>query len=70
MKVYKVSDSEIMSNNNNKEIFENGVSKGDILSNSSDNENKMRVEVNQGLLGSVYELEGEYSCLLYTSRCV
>ena len=51
--------------------FENGVSKSDTVDNSSENENRMRVEVDQGLLVSAYDLEREYSdCLLYTSRCV
>ena len=64
--VYKVSnrennsdncnnDSEIMLNINNKEVFENRVSKSD-----TGNKSRMRVEVNQGLLVSVNDLEREY----------
>ena len=40
--------------------LENGVSKSDTVDNSSDNESRMRVEVDQGLLVSVYDLEREY----------
>ena len=42
VKVYKVSnsDSEIMLNINNKEVFKNRVSKSDTVNNSSHNESR------------------------------
>ena len=57
---YKVSGGVKISNDyNGSEIILN-QDNGDTLSNSGDNENKMSVEVNQGLLVSVYELEKEW----------
>ena len=57
---YKASGGVKMSNDyNGSEIILN-QDNGDTLSNSGDNENKMSVEVNQGLLVSVYELEKEW----------
>ena len=46
--------------------FENGVSKSDTVDSSSDIENRNVVEVR---VFSDHN-EREYSCLLYTSRCV
>ena len=62
-------NDEIILNKNNNNIVENGVSKSDTVDNS-ENGSRMGVEVDQGLLVSAYDLEREYSCLLYTSRCV
>ena len=45
---------------NNDCIAENGVSKSDTIDNS-ENESRMRVEVDHGLLVSVDDLEREYS---------
>ena len=54
------NDSEIMMNNN-KEVVENGVSKNDTLSNSSNDENTMGVEVSSdGVVISIDELEEGY----------
>ena len=72
VRVYKVSnsennsdncnnDSEIMlNNNNNKEIFENGVSKSDTISNSRNDESIKSVEVRNGVVMSIDELERGY----------
>ena len=40
--------------------FENGVSKSDTVNNSSDIENRIRVEVDQRLIVSVNDLEREH----------
>ena len=40
--------------------MENGVSKNDMVSNSRDDENIMGVEVSEGVIISVNELEGEF----------
>ena len=53
-------DSEIMLNKNNGDIAENGVSKNDTLSNRSDNENIMGVEVSDEVIISVNQLEREW----------
>ena len=51
---------EITLNKNNDDVAENGVSKSDTVDNS-EKEIRMRVEVDHGLLVSVYDLEREYS---------
>ena len=49
-----------MLNNNNKDIVENGVSKNDMVSNSRYDENIMGVEVSEGVVVSVDDLEREW----------
>ena len=53
-------NGEIMLNKNNGYIVENGVSKNDTVSDSSDNESLKSVEVNDGVLVSIDELERGY----------
>ena len=59
--INKITENKVSNKVNSDEVnqvFEKAVSKNDTV--NSDNENRMRVEVNYGVLLSVYELEREY----------
>ena len=55
-----IDSEEINSEVSNTDDY-NNMLKSNIVDNSGDNESRMRVEVDQGLLVSAYDLEGEYS---------
>ena len=59
MTIDKVSNNVNEVNDDVNQVVEEAVSENEMV-NRGDNENRMRVEVNHGLLVSVYELEREY----------